>query len=120
MSSSYYQGKIDEFNGIISLISSVFDEFDECINVVDKLLEYKVDDLTIDDKPIVDDSSNGELMTMTDLSNELDSDKSLLNEIISECNDLVEKYTVLRDEALAREREAAQATGNSSGQESTG
>ena len=108
MSSSYYQGKIDEFNGIISLISSVFDEFDDCIAVADKLLEYKVDDLTIDDKPIVDDSSNGDAMTMTDLSNELDKDKNLLNEIISECQDLVNKYTILRDEALANEAVASE------------
>lgn len=104
MNSTYYQGKIDEFNSIITSISSVLGQFDECINTSNKLLEYKVDNLTIDNKSIVDDSSNGDSMTMLDVSNELGNDVSLLNEIISECNDLVIKYTALRDEALRLEQ----------------
>lgn len=105
MNSAYFQGKIDEFNSIISLISSVLGQFDECINISNKLLEYNVDNLTINNKPIVDNSSDGDSMTIMDMSNELGNDVSLLNEIISECNDLVIKYTALRNEALKFELE---------------
>lgn len=104
MGSSYYQSKIDELNAIIVEISSVFDEFDDCINVVNKLLGYKVDELTVDGKSIIEESSSGDVITMTGVFTELSDDKIKLEEIIDECDEKIVMYTKLRDEALAREK----------------
>jgi len=94
-SSWYYQSKIDECNAIINKITGTLVYFDDCTNAINSTLS-KGDSLLINNQPI-------DKGTLDRVVSDLSSGVQKLNKIVSECEEKIEQFEVLKQQAKYRE-----------------
>lgn len=96
-SSSYYKGKIDEFNELKAQLSSLLGKIDTSVSTVKKSKEY-LDGIIICGEPI-DKGVLGDNVLAT-----IESITSTINNLISECGTKIAEYTELYYSAVEAEQ----------------
>lgn len=99
-SSTYYAGKIAEFETVKANVSGLFGSLDSCADAVSKASGY-AKELVISGKTF----DNGKC---EQLSNSLSSVRGDLKSIVSECDTKIQEYTNLYNAAVAREKKEAE------------
>lgn len=102
MNSVNYLAKINEYESIKGVISSLLLYIENCSDVTSNILSQDNEQLYINGRYLVSGKDDGDSVSINDIASKLELSRNKLIEIINECNEKISIYSALYDEFIKK------------------